>query len=252
MAGFIAFVSQSVISQYVKVLRLGSQHGLESKLKLGPSSLAAILASLPALTTLGVYYAWWDSSQKDDPVLTKGSKYVPHMIGTFELVGVVSLRHKGRKAATPLSLDDIRACLRHFTSIGNLTITHAQWRENPSSALSEPTPPTEPVTKLRVAKLSVLSHSMMPSILRLISTTDSSETLRTLLVGISEWSSIIALGEFLAQEFGHHIEDLSLVFAGVCRFLSGQRSSLSVLCSLYRTYMLIFLTSQRALACYES
>lgn len=222
LKGFLVFVSRSTVREHVKVLRLGNQYGLENKLKLGPASLAAILTSLPALHTLGVYCASWDPAQKDKFVLPKGWTYTPHAIDTFELVEVVNIRRKGRVGTTPLSLDDIRACLRHFDSIGTLTITHARWRDDESTTVPEPALATEPLAGLQVSKLSVLSHSMLPSLLQLLPSTSSAGTLRTLLVGMSEWEGVVALGELLGQDLGTHVEELSIVFACVCRFLSGQ------------------------------
>ncbi|KAJ3551666.1 hypothetical protein NM688_g4571 [Phlebia brevispora] len=221
LKGFLIFLAKSTVREHVRVLRLGNQNGSEkTKFKLGPASFASILTSLPALTTLGVYHASWDPNQKDKFVLPKEWTYKPHAIDAFELVEVVNVRRKGMIGGTPLSLDDVRACLQHFSSVGNLTITHAKWRDDESTTLPEPALQTEPLAGLRVAKLSVLSHAMLPSILQLLPMTSSAHTLRTLLVGMSEWEGVVALGELLAQGFGGHIEELSIVFACVCRFLS--------------------------------
>lgn len=224
---FLTFMARSTARENVRILRLGNGGMEKNKMKLGPASFAAILLALPALETLGVYYAAWDPAQKDKFSLPKNWSYTPHPIDTLELVEVVNVRRKGRVGSTPLSLDDVRSCLQHFSSVGNLTITHARWRDDESTTLAEPALASEPLSGLQVTKLSVLSHTMLPSLLQLLPLTSSSTTLKNLLVGMSEWEGVVALGDLLAQDLGANIEELSIVFACVCRFLSGQSASRS-------------------------
>lgn len=223
LKAFLVFLTKSTVREHVRVLRLGNQRASEkNRLTIGPASFASILISLPFLNTLGIFYASWNPTQKAKFIPPKEWNYTPHHIEAFDLVEVVNVRRKGMVGGTPLSLDDVRACLRHFSSVGNLTITHARWRDDESTTLAEPMLPAEPLAALRVTKLSVLSHSMLPSILQLLPMTSSATSLRTLLVGMSEWEGVVALGDLLVQDFGAHIEELSVVFACVCRFLSGQ------------------------------
>ena len=138
---------------------------------------AAVLAALPALETVGVYYASWNPNQKDKFLLPKAWAYTPHHIDSFELVEVVNERRRGMVGGTPLTLDDIRACLRSLPSVSTLTITHARWRDDELTTEPEPALPVEPLAALRVHKLSLLSHSMLPSMLPLISMTSSASTM---------------------------------------------------------------------------
>ena len=81
-----------------------------------------------------------------------------------------------------------------------------------------------PLAGVQIAKMSVLSHRLLPAILRLMPQTGSASTLRTALVGMSEWEGLVALGQLLEQDFGAGMEDLSIVLACVWRF--GGRSAL--------------------------
>ncbi|KAF7793741.1 hypothetical protein EIP86_004859 [Pleurotus ostreatoroseus] len=225
---FLAFLAKSPAREHIRVLRLGNERGTDRKIKLriGPATIAAVLAALPALETVGVYYASWNPNQKDKFLIPNAWTYTPHHIDSFELVEVVNERRRGMVGGTPLTLDDIRACLRSLPSVGTLTITHARWRDDELTTEPEPALPVEPLAALRVHKLSLLSHSMLPSMLPLISMTSSASTMTKLMVGMSEWEGVVALGELLAKDFGPRLSELSLVFACVCRFLPGEIDSL--------------------------